>query len=212
MTNDQLLTTEEQMTVDAYDEHAKQWANEHNTADFWEAELTEFKKLLPQGRILEIGCGGGRDAKQLIKSGYDYLGTDISAGLIEQAQSNNPTGTFIKKSVYDLNFSHEFDGFWASAVLLHIPKSRIDQALQQLHNALKDNGIGFISIKQGSGVQTSIDSLDDGTEMKRFFAFYNPQEFAEILQQNGFEIVSQKIRPMSAKTTWLIYFVKVVNH
>lgn len=41
---------------------------------------------MPAGKILEVGSGGGRDAKDLIEMGYEYIGIDISKGLLEEAK------------------------------------------------------------------------------------------------------------------------------
>lgn len=57
------LTLQEQQTLNSYNKYGKQWAASHLDFDFWAPELRRFKKYLPKGRILEIGSGGGRDAK-----------------------------------------------------------------------------------------------------------------------------------------------------
>lgn len=195
------LTPEEKITLETYNKTAKKWFGEHKTAGFWKAEMDIFNKLLPSGNILEIGSGGGRDAKELIQLGYDYVGTDISTGLLEIAKKENPTLTFLQQSVYDLNFAEKFDGFWASAVLLHIPKPRVDEALGKIHNVVRKDGIGFISLKQGIG-----ERIDDG----RFFAYYAKEEFENILIKNKFETLEFRLNPMSDKTTFLCYFVKII--
>lgn len=76
------LLPDELMTIDAYDKTAQAWISKHDGSDFWEAELSRFYELLPAGKILEVGAGGGRDARPLIEHGYDYVGTDISTGLL----------------------------------------------------------------------------------------------------------------------------------
>jgi len=197
------LTSEEQQTLDTYNEYGKQWAASHLDFDFWVEELKRFKKYLPNGRILEVGAGGGRDAKELIKAGYGYTGTDISKGILEAAKKYNPGARFFQQSVYNLDFPENyFDGFWACAVLLHIPKSRIDEALRSLHRVMKPQGVGFISVKKGTGEGITNEPPPDG---KRFFAYYSLKEFGKILLKNGFEILYSKERKKTAKTTWLIY-------
>lgn len=96
---------EELDTISSYDAYGQAWADAHQDFEFWPLELERFKTYLSKGKILEIGSGGGRDAKKLIAAGYEYTGTDISKGLLEAAKKNNPGGLFLQKSVYDLNFS-----------------------------------------------------------------------------------------------------------
>ncbi|MBA3757961.1 class I SAM-dependent methyltransferase [Candidatus Saccharibacteria bacterium] len=201
------LTNEEKITINTYNKLAKQWSCGHMTKGFWSQELELFKNLLPNGRILEVGAGGGRDAKSLIKLGYDYLGTDISDKLIAHARKKNPDGKFKQVSLYDLNFSELFDGFWCSAVLLHVPKKRIDEALQAITRNMKLGAIGFITIKQGNGegIEQKIELDGDG----RFFAYWQNEEFKKILSKNKYEILKEGYRPMSERSKWLTYHVRV---
>jgi SAM-dependent methyltransferase len=194
------LTDGEKQTVGFYDSNATAWSDAHLDGGYWKKQLNEFKRLLPAGKVLEIGCGGGRDARDLIKRGYSYTGTDISAGLLKEARKNVPGQTFHQQSVYDLNFDEKFDGFWASAVLLHIPKKRINDALKSIKSVVKKEGIGYISIKNGRGERT----LEDG----RFFSFWTKGEFSKILEKNGFEIINFIHDPRSPTDDWLCFFVR----
>ncbi len=202
------LTPEEKLTIATYDRQAENWSSSHATTNFWGEEMKRFEELLPSGRILEIGAGGGRDAKELIEAGYDYLGTDISVGLLEQARKNNPGVSFEKVSVYDLDYEELFDGFWCSAVLLHIPRDRIDDALQAVNKNMKRGAIGFIAIKQGEGEKLEADDKSPQGD-ERFFVYWTNDSFSKRLRDNDFEIVEHGYRPMSERTKWLTYIVKV---
>lgn len=207
---DMKLTPEEVQTMKTYDTQSVDWASKHSSERFWGEEMDRFEKLLPEGKVLEIGSGGGRDAKELIAKGYDYTGTDISQGLLEEAKKANPGAKFLQQSVYDLDFpKNTFDGFWASAVLLHIPKGRIDEALGRLHSVIRNNGVGFISIKQGEGQKIEEDEPDMTERRIRLFAYWQDEEFREALKRNNFEVVDTGFKPMSERTKWLIYFVRV---
>lgn len=204
------LTKEEEQTMKTYDTSASNWASKHSSERFWGGEMDKFGELLPKGKIVEIGSGGGRDAKELIAKGYEYTGTDISQGLLEEARKANPDATFLHQSVYDLDFPDDtFDGFWASAVLLHIPKDRIDEALGRLHSVVRNDGVGFISIKKGEGQKIEEDEPDMDEKRIRLFSYWQDGDFQEALKRNNFEVVDSQVRPMSERTTWLIYLVKV---
>ena len=203
------LLPEEQLTLDAYNQVAAQWAAEHDDAEYWSLELDLFHQLLPQGSVLEIGSGGGRDAKELITLGYRYTGTDISAGLLQVAQRALPGQTFIQQSVYDLSFDREFDGFWASAVLLHIPRSRIRQALSRIRRNLRVGAIGFISLKDGQGEQVETETIDD-QEIRRHFTYWTREEFEPVLASAGFELVDYIFHPRSPRTRWHCFFVRAI--
>jgi len=201
------LTPQEQQTVDAYDQNATVWAKSRNKKGDWAEEKKKLKQYVPTGKMLEIGAGGGRDARDLIDMGYEYVGTDISQGLLKEAQKNNPGATFLLQSVYELDFpDNSFDGVWACAVLLHMPKDRIDNALQSMHRVMKVGGTLFISLKKGDG-EKLVEGDHVGIQYKRFFSFYEMPEFSEILLRNNFEIIESYEMDHSNKK-WLAFFVK----
>lgn len=204
------LTSKEEETVNTYNKNAAEWAAKHFTKGFWKDELNKFYSLLPFGKILEIGSGGGRDAKELIEFGYDYVGTDVSEGLLKEARKVCHGSVFLKKSIYEFDFPRNyFDGFWTSATLLHIPKDRIDEALKKIHFVVKPEGVGFISIKKGIGEKIEEDEPEMEDKKPRSFAYYQEEEFKKVLERNNFEMMEFKEKYMSEKTIWLIYFVKV---
>lgn len=200
------LTPEELITIESYDANAAEWAGAHMTPGFWREDMHEFNRWLPGGRLLEIGSGGGRDARELIRLGYKYTGTDVSAGLIEQAKKNNPEAYFEQVSVYDLDFDKPFNGFWCAAVLLHIPRPRIDEALQSIKRNIVPRGIGYIALKEGEGEAMTVSPPQEGGE--RFFTFWQNDDFKKILDDNDYEIIRENRRPLSESTTWLSYIVR----
>jgi len=203
------LLPDEQVTKSTYDALAAQWAGEHSTSSgLWQDEMQRFHELLPSGKIIEIGAGGARDAKELVELGYDYVGTDVSSGLLEIARKELPDYPFLEQSVYDLDFNSEpFDGFWASAVLLHIPKNRIDEALQRIRTVVQARAIGFISIKDGEDERLEQEEVG-GKILDRYFAYWTKDDFTEHLEADGFKVVDYSYRPMSEKTKWHCFFVE----
>ncbi len=205
MTN--FLTEQEQNTINFYNAQSQKWADGHNTERFWGESVDAFQELLADGKVIEIGCGGGRDAKELVAMGYDYTGTDISEGFLEVARQALPDQNFFQASVYDLSNLVEdalFDGFWCSAVLLHIPKDRIDEALNSIKKVVREGGIGFISIKEGSD-----DVIKKEGDLERNFYMYQDDEFREVLARNSIEVMNFRYMPMNERTKWLIYVVRI---
>lgn len=195
------LTDREKQTVDYYDREAENWTTAHGES-YRKEEMEIFHRYLPEGRVLEIGSGSGKDAAALIAMGYDYVGTDVSKGLIKIARKKNPGARFEHLSVYDLNFpEHYFDGFWTAATLLHIPKDRIDWIFQRVKTQVKPEGVGFISVKKGEGEKTE-------EKTGRFFAYYSLGEFSEVLKRNGYEILESSTR-QGEKDVWLCCWVRV---
>lgn len=198
------LNPQELATVDYYDSLTSEWIESHSTPHYWNTAFERFGKLLPKGFVIEVGAGAGRDAKDLISMGYKYLGTDVSENLLEVARANNPDATFLNRSVYELGFWDDaFDGFWASAVLLHQPKDKVGLALDELHRVTRPGGVGFISLKYGEGEQVESDG--------RLFSYYDYREFDSYLQDSGLQTTEKIIWPAGRYATWLIYLVKTIK-
>ncbi len=194
---------EAKATIKYYDTHAPDWVKSHEIdPNFWGQEIARFHQLLPTGKILDVGCGGGRDGALLIPLGYEYKGIDASQKMLEEAKARLPKATFLPvdmtKPFFPNNF---FDGFWASASLLHIKKIDIYKVLHNLREITRIDGIGFISIKEGHGEKMESDG--------RFFAYYQQDEFNQILKDTAFEVIEEHRESKSAQTTWLTYFVRV---
>jgi SAM-dependent methyltransferase len=119
------VSDETQRTVAAYDKMAAEWIANHDEPDFWLPELERFHRLVPSGHIVEIGPGHGREAAWFIDKGYTYTGVEPSIEMLLYAQDNNRAGNFVHTTVAGFHAeSKTFDGFWAAASLLHIPKRR----------------------------------------------------------------------------------------
>ncbi|MCR5705085.1 MAG: methyltransferase domain-containing protein [Eubacterium sp.] len=129
----------------------------NNSQDFFEstvnADMTEqykmFEKYLPQGaRILDLGCGSGRDSKYFLDKGYAVTAIDGSAELCRLAREYS--GLEVRQIFFeDLDFENEFDGIWACASLLHVPQERLEVVLKKVIDALVPEGILYISFKYG---------------------------------------------------------------
>ncbi len=204
------ITKKEKQTIAYYNENAEKWLVSHSPdakPSFWTPELKLFQKYVPQGSILEIGVGGAGEASEFIKKGYKYTGIDPADTLIDIAQKRFPSATFLKNSVYDFDLPpSSFDGFWCSATLLHVAKSKIDLSLQKIKHVMKPGALGFISLAEGK------EEYYDA-ETGRYFYLYDKNEFGSILHRNNFLIEEQAIRTQNTSRTWLrswlTFFVRV---
>jgi SAM-dependent methyltransferase len=203
------LTPEEEITRLTYDKFAAAWAAKHANGDYWVKEFKKFKKLLPAGSILDVGCGFGRDSVELIKLGYSCVGVDISEELLKDARRRVPTGKFYKQSIYDLDLPDKFDGFWAAATLLHIPRTRINKALQSIRSVMNPGAIGFIAVKDGEGEEMEKYEIDADLVMERFYVYWREADFAEVLESNSLEVVDYIYYPENPRKLWHCFFVKV---
>ncbi|MBI2625749.1 class I SAM-dependent methyltransferase [Candidatus Parcubacteria bacterium] len=198
-------------TVQTYDRIAPQFHRAHLRPDFWRPEFNAFKRLVPGKKVIDIGCGTGRDAVLFTKARFDYVGIDASRGMLSVARKRARAGKFILMSFYDLQFpAQTFDGFWAAASLLHVPKKRIGTVLRAIRRILKPHGIGFIRVKEKTRLEEGPLKEEKWGGIERYFAFYAQTEFAGVLQRSGLRVIKSYTKRENDpnRTNWLCYFVK----
>lgn len=161
---------------DYYEQHAREYFDETAFLNIENLYPVFLNELAGDGRILDAGSGSGRDTKAFLQKGYKVISVEPSEALSRLAQQFTGKSP-IRRKFLDLDFHDEFDGVWACASLLHVPKCQISTVLHRLADALKPEGVMFASFKEGHGERIA----EDG----RFFAYYSPNEFRRVVRENG---------------------------
>ena len=136
-------------SIGYYQRHAERFFQETIRVDM-RPLYQRFLPLLPAGgRILDAGCGSGRDLLAFRELGFQTTGFDASPSLVALASEH------LGEPVHCLNFRDipwhdEFHGIWACASLLHIPRSDLAYILKRLAKALISSGILYASFKYGT--------------------------------------------------------------
>lgn len=187
---------EVEMTRQAYERGAKLYASGGLTPKAMEREMLLFVGYLPSGaRVLDAGCGPGRDLKEMAALGLEVVGVDNSQELLAMVPGEIAT---LNADLRAIPLADEsFDGIWANASLLHLPRNEMRIALRELHRLLRRGGHCMVSVKEGSGEGWS---TEKGMEA-RFFTYYGSEELDKLLEQSGFEIVYSERKMGSAN--WL---------
>jgi SAM-dependent methyltransferase len=113
--------------------------------------MGKFLALLPPGAaILELGCGAGGDSAEMFSRGYDVTPTDGSSEMAEVASRRlgRPVKTLL---FHDIDAVESYDGIWANACLLHVPRDQLAHVLSLIHRALKPGGAFYASYRSGEG-------------------------------------------------------------
>ncbi len=136
-------------TLAFYDREAVAYAADNTTGD--RPHLTAFLSRLPPGAIiLELGCGGGHEARIMLDAGFDVIPTDGSAALA--AEATRRLGRSVCVMRFDeLDAFEAYDAVWANACLLHVPEAALPSVLRRVWRALKIGGLFFASYKAGDG-------------------------------------------------------------
>lgn len=139
--------------------------------------LSKFIAELPRtATVLDLGCGTGRDTLALIEEGFNVTAVDGSAAMAREAEKR--IGRPVRVQLFeDLDDTNAFDGIWANASLLHVPRAGLPNVLARVHRALKPGGLLAASFK--SGGQEGRDKLD------RYYNYLNADELTAHLQEAG---------------------------
>ena len=141
-----------------YDRTAGEYADSAASVDMSHL-YGPFLAMVPAGgRILDAGCGAGRDAKVFSDRGYEVDAFDASAGMAEVASELLGKPVAVMR-FQDVGCRDRYDGVWACASLLHIPEAELTDAIERLAVAIKPGGVLYASFKYGSGERADGDRV-----------------------------------------------------
>lgn len=152
-------------------------------------QLDEFIAKLPKGaRVLDLGCGSGRDAAYLTDAALHVIGVDLSEGLIGEAKKKRPDIDFRVMDMENLTFEENcFDGVWSKLAILHVEREQLPQILQSVSKLLKPNGVLMIETKQGEG--EGVEPVSFSANEERYFVYYGLEELIRMFESAGFSEV-----------------------
>ena len=169
-------------TIDYYNKNAKEYSSSTIGVDF-SATQERFLNYLPQhAKILDFGCGAGRDTKALCKIASLYTGIAVRQMFFQQ-----------------LDAVAKYDGIWACASILHLPYDELVPVMKKMSVALKSAGIIYTSFKYGTF---------SGERNSRYFSDFTEQTFSEFLL-NIPELkcdeywISKDVRPNRSEEKWM---------
>lgn len=138
------------MTLKYYQDNAQTFFDGTVNVDMFSLYETFTQHLAPGAKVLDAGCGSGRDAKAFLEMGYQVEAFDASSAMVELAREH--TGLPVQvKTFADVDWKEEFDGIWCCASLLHVPAEELPGVMRKLAGALKPGGVWYVSFKSGDG-------------------------------------------------------------
>ena len=193
-------------TIEYYNQNADMFAQGTRLVDFTVVQ-ERFAKMLPAGsRILDFGCGSGRDTKYFLEKGYRVEATDGSAELCKLASAF--AGIEVKEMLFqDLDVSGKYEGIWACSSILHLSKKELLPVIQKMCDALKDNGVIYTSFKYGDF---------EGERNGRYFTDFTEDtfdKFIKVIQELTIEEewITSDVRPGRGEEKWLNLILRKIQ-
>lgn len=190
-------------TIDYYNQNADQFVEGTLYVDFADTQDRFLEYLKEGSRILDFGCGSGRDTKYFLTRGYRVDAIDGSIELCKTASIY--TGVAVKQMLFSELDEHEkYDGIWACSSILHLSKNELRIVLQKIAAALKPGGIVYTSFKYGEF---------EGEVNGRYFTYFTLENFTDFMEnikelQMKDHWITGDARPGRGEEKWLNLILK----
>ncbi len=137
----------------------------------------------PGGDLLDLGCGSGWAANEMIKAGFNVTAMDGSPGLAAEAKARYGIDVIVQQFT-DMDWQNAFDGIWAWFCLQHAPRDAMDANLERVARALRPGGHFMMGLQEGD--RDIRDTLD------RHYSYYTAEDITARLARVGLTVTDVK--------------------
>jgi SAM-dependent methyltransferase len=180
----------EQVTIAEYQTTAESFRD-----GTWDHDVSQNRAALMAampnnpGRILDFGCGPGRDIVAFQSAGHEVIGLDATPAFVEMAKQIG--GEVWQQNFLNLDLPEQFfDGIFANASLLHVPQAEMLRVLKDLYRSLIPDGAIMMSLARGQG-----EGFVDRLTGQRYTSYWEYETIVPLLEQAGFKIDHHYYRP-----------------
>lgn len=151
-------------------------------------------------RVLDVGCGPGWESATFAEAGVDVLGIDLTAAFLEAATDTAPAADLARMDMRQLGLAAgSFDGLWACASFLHVPREAAPATLAGFDRVLDADGVLALTVKRGEGTRAG--DTYEGDE--RAFVLWEPAELRQLVDGVGFDVET-----VEAEGGWLFVLAR----
>lgn len=187
--NDAELAATASITLSHYNENADSFWHGTRDHDVSQNRNALLRHLSGRGpfRILDFGCGPGRDLKIFRELGHIAIGLEGAERFVAMARAYSGCEVWLQDFLkLDLPAEY-FDGIFANASLFHIARQALPRVLSELYAALKINGVLFSSNPRGDN--------QEGWSGERYGCYYDWSSWRELVVAAGFSEIEHYYRP-----------------
>lgn len=180
---------ETQTTINSYNQNATAYADKFMAHEPYKKQVNAFAKLLATGDcILDIGCGPGNVAKQMLAvKPFQFTGFDLSAEMVKLASANAPSGRFFCQDIRLAEFDESsFDAVILSFSIVHLNDVEAYKLLNKALTWTKEDGHLFVSFMEGKTAgfeQTSF------SRQQIYFNYFTKDKITGFLEARGMKII-----------------------
>jgi len=176
-------------TLDHYERSAESFwrgTRDHDVTQNIEALLRHIAADAPY-KILDFGCGPGRDLKDFVDRGHVAVGLEGSRSFAEMARAYSGCEVW-EQDFLKLDLPRaRFDGVFANASLFHVPTQELPRVLEVLRATLRTGGVFFSSNPRGSN--------QEGWSHERYGAYWDLETWRRYVSAAGFVELEHYFRP-----------------
>lgn len=176
-------------TLAHYNDRAVQFwegTHDHDVSQNIDALLRHVRGAAPL-RILDLGCGPGRDLAAFRVLGHEPVGLEGSPALAAMAREHSACEVW-EQDFLALRLPAEyFDGIFANASLFHVPRQELPRVLGELRAALRPEGVLFASNPRGNN--------EEGWNRGRYGVYHDLESWRGFVEAAGFSELEHYYRP-----------------
>lgn len=169
--------------------------------------LREWADPLPKGAlILDLGCGPGQDSRHLQREGFRPIALDGTWPFLAHARRRSRRLSLVMADLEAMPFRFDaFDGIWAAASLIHLPKKKLHRVLVALRQLIRSGGKFGATFAHGKGEGFATQGWIPG----RYFSYWKKDALAQVFTRAGWKILSLKtVCNRERKGRWLNLIVE----
>lgn len=186
-----------------YKRYAKAWQKMRVQAEFVEQSWLDrfLNQIVPNGTILDLGCGAAEPiAAYMIEKGFSIAGVDSAKPFIKMAKKKFPTQQWYLADMREFPTTTQYDGILAWDSLFHLPRADQKEMFKKFSLLAKDGAPLMFTSGHSNG-----EAIGDFNGHELYHASLAPEEYRQLLIENGFGLLSYKLEDDSCggRSIWL---------